>query len=220
MKYVFLALLAVTSVIHLIHSYQDKSEKRRITKPFLLIFILAYYLCSTSSPYWLLIAALATSWLGDVLLIPKGNKWFAAGGISFLFSHIFFVVVYVRNVVFSSVNWFIVVPVAAVYITVVALILKNLKPHTPKIMFVPMFLYLLMNATMNVFALMQLMSVPSVAAAVAYAGAILFFISDCTLYLVRFYPKKDLIFKRHFTVMLTYILGELLITQGIIMLGQ
>ena len=37
-----------------------------------------------------------------------------------------------------------------------------------------------------------------------------------------FYPLKieneNLIFKKHFTVMLTYLLGELLITQGILML--
>ena len=59
----------------------------------------------------------------------------------------------------------------------------------------------------------------SAGAAVAYVGAVLFFISDCTLFLVRYHKNKDLIFKRHFTVMLTYIVGELLITQGVLMLG-
>ena len=82
-----------------------------------------------------------------------------------------------------------------------------------------MYFYLLSNSTMNVFSLMQLTSLRSAGAAVAYVGAVLFFISDCTLFLVRYHKNKDLIFKRHFTVMLTYILGELLITQGVLMLG-
>ena len=53
---------------------------------------------------------------------------------------------------------------------------------------------------------------------VAYIGAVLFFVSDCSLFLVRYYKPRKIVYKDHFTVMLTYILGELLITQGIIML--
>ena len=53
---------------------------------------------------------------------------------------------------------------------------------------------------------------------VAYVGAVFFFISDCTLYLVRYHDNKDLIFRKHFTVMLTYLLGEALITIGMLMI--
>ena len=77
-----------------------------------------------------------------------------------------------------------------------------------------MIFYLVMNSTMNVFALIQLMSLRSVGAIVAYVGAVSFFISDCTLYLVRYHSNKDLIFKRHFTVMLTYRLVEALIPRN------
>jgi uncharacterized membrane protein YhhN len=52
---------------------------------------------------------------------------------------------------------------------------------------------------------------------VAYAGAVLFFASDCTLFLVRYFRNPDVIFKKHFTVMLTYLAGEFLITLGILM---
>ena len=45
------------------------------------MFIIAYYFCSTDDISWVLVAALITSWLGDVLLIPHGNGWFTAGGI-------------------------------------------------------------------------------------------------------------------------------------------
>jgi len=218
MKYVYLALLLIFSTLHLISSWKD-NEKRGITKPFLLPLIILYYLSSTSNPSWILIVALATSWLGDVLLIPKGNKWFMAGGISFLICHFMFIGVYLMSIDISHVNWAIVVPVGILYYSVVLFIISRLIPTTPKPMISPMCLYLLANSTMNIFALKQLTSNPCGGAIVAYIGAVCFFISDCTLYLVRYYKKPDIIFKRHFTVMLTYIVGEWMITQGVIMLG-
>ncbi len=219
-SYVFLALFFISSAVHLYHSWKDDSKKRAITKPMLLLFLIGFYVFAAdkSNISVVLIVALATSWLGDVLLIPKGNGWFTAGGISFLISHLTFIAVYVTNIDFAKVNWFITVPVAIVYYFIAFKIIMAVKANTPKIMVVPMYLYLLANSTMNVFALMQLLCNPCLATALAYAGAILFFASDCTLFLVRYHENKNIIFKRHFTVMLTYVLGEFLITLGILLL--
>ena len=46
-------------------------------------------------------------------------------------------------------------------------------------------------------------------------GALLFFLSDSSLFLVRFHKNSPL--KTHFWVMLTYSLGEFLIILGLIM---
>lgn len=224
MRYIILAALAVVSIIHLYDSWADNPKKRRVTKPYLLILILLYYVFSRSGlPIsWVLVAALLTSWLGDVLLMPQGNKWFVAGGISFLISHILFIVVYAMNVIklsFNGVIWWIVAIAAVIYLGIAFVVTRAIKDTTPKAMVAPMYLYLIFNSAMNVFSLMQLMTYRSPGAVVAYIGAILFFASDCTLYLVKFHKNKDLIYKRHFTVMLTYILGEFLITQGLLMIG-
>ena len=219
MRYVFLALFAAVSLVHLYHSWLDVTKKRRMTKWALLLLLLGYYLTSTSTFAPLLIAALLCSWLGDVLLMPSGNAWFVSGGISFLAAHVLFVLLYLGQVDFAAVNWLIAVPVALVYIAAVTVILALLKKETPKPMFVPMFLYLLMNGAMNFFALMQLLTNPCAGAAVAYLGAILFFVSDSTLYLNKYYKKKQIIPKKHFTIMITYLLGEFLIVQGMLMLG-
>ena len=220
-SYVFLALFFLSCAVHLYHSWKDDSKKRAITKPMLLLFLIGFYVFAEdkSELNIVLIVALATSWLGDVLLIPKGNGWFTAGGISFLISHLTFIAVYVTNIDFAKVNWFITVPVAIIYFFIAFKIIMAVKANTPKIMVVPMYLYLLANSTMNVFALMQLICNPCLATALAYAGAILFFASDCTLFLVRYHENKNIIFKKHFTVMLTYVLGEFLITLGILLLG-
>ncbi len=219
MKYIFLILLVFVSAIHLYHSWIDDSAKRKFTKPFLLPLIIAYYALCTENFSWLLVIALAASWLGDVLLIPKGNGWFTAGGISFMITHFLFIAVYAMRVDFSKVKWILVIPAVILYYGISAIIIKSLKPSTPKMMLIPMYVYLLANSTMNVFSLMQLISLRSAGAIVAFIGAILFFISDCTLFLVRYHKNKDLIFKKHFTVMITYIIGEFLIAQGMLMSG-
>jgi uncharacterized membrane protein YhhN len=63
------------------------------------------------------------------------------------------------------------------------------------------------------------MSLKNTGAAVAFAGAVLFFASDCTLFLVRYHDNENLVFRKHFTVMLTYLLAEFLITFGMILIG-
>ncbi|MBQ7637626.1 MAG: lysoplasmalogenase [Clostridia bacterium] len=215
-KYIFLAIFFAASIVHLVHSWQD-SSKRKYTKPLLLLSLLFFYVFATGKISWVLVAALATSWLGDVLLMLKGDKWFVMGGISFLISHILFIFVYIPNIVFSSIKWWIAFPII-VYAVISFLIMRSVKENTPKPMFIPMFLYLVANSTMNIFALMQLISVPCLGSALAYVGAILFFASDCTLFIVRYHKKEDLIFKKHFTIMLTYILGEFLITLGMLLI--
>jgi len=223
LKFLCLGLLTVATVIHLIDSWKDDAKKRRRTKPFLLLLIIFYYVFSSDNISIILISALLTSWIGDILLMGKGNKWFVAGGISFMLSHFLFIAVYACNLFTKSLDgiiWWIVVPAAIIYYGISLLIVKALKPTTPKSMLVPMYIYLLCNSTMNVFSLMQLMSFHTTGSVIAYIGAVLFFISDCTLYLVRYYKNENMIFKRHFTVMLTYVLGEFLIAQGILILER
>lgn len=219
MRYVFLAALALCSAAHLYYSWVDNKRGRAATKPFLLILLVLYYVFSADRLSFVLLGALVTSWLGDVLLIPRGHGWFAAGGISFMLSHFLFIAVYVENISFTLVPWVPAVILAVVYYGISAKIISMLWPYAPKKMRAVMYVYLLANSTMNVFAFMQMVTTLHPGATVAYIGAVLFFISDCTLFLVRYYEPKRLIFKDHFTVMLTYIVGEFLITQGILMLA-
>ena len=218
MNTVLLGLYLIMSVLHLIGSYRDDPVLRRRTKPFLLILLLLFYLVSTSRPNVLLILALLTSWLGDVLLIPKGHNWFTYGGISFMFSHLFFVLVYLRQISFSSVPLALVLVLMVIYYGIALAVIYALKDTTPKKMVIPMYFYLLCNSTMNIFAFMQMVSTHTPGSIVAYIGAVLFFISDCTLFLVRYYRRPEIVYKKHFTVMLTYLLGELLIVIGILMI--
>lgn len=216
MKTVVLLLFILDSAVHLYASLKRNKKLRACTKVFLLSLLLVWYLLAAEVPMALFALALAFSWLGDVLLIPEGTKWFVAGGIAFMVSHMCFVFSYNQHVDFSSMPVWVILVAGAAYLTAALLVFKGLRPHLPNALFWPMLLYLLINGTMNCFALYQLVSEPCLATAIVYVGAVLFFTSDSLLFYTRF--KKDTKLKSHFAVMFTYIVGEFLITLGTVML--
>ena len=214
MKTVFLIIFIVSTAVHLVASVRKDTRMRNITKPFLLLSLLGFYVLAARSVSAAIVLALIFSWIGDVLLMPKGVKWFTAGGIAFMISHAFFVLGYLKDVDFSRIPVLLVVLLAVFFAAAVAVIFSKLKPHLPKALFYPMFLYLLINGTMNCFAIFRCVSVPNAATVTTAIGAALFFISDTSLFFVRF--KKDSRLKTHFLVMLTYSIGEFLIVCGLL----
>ena len=214
MKTVFLAVFVLSTAVHLYASYRKEAKLRNITKPFILLSLLGFYVLAARAPAAAVILALIFSWLGDVLLIPKGTKWFTAGGIAFMISHAFFIAGYWKDVDFSRLPLPLILFLAVFFAAIVTVLFSKLKLHLPKALFYPMFLYLLINGAMNCFAVFRCVSLGTAAGAVTAVGAALFFISDCTLFFVRF--KKDSRIKSHFLVMLTYSLGELLIVLGLL----
>ena len=214
MKNVFLAVFILSAAVHLYASVRKDARWRNISKPFLLLSLLGFYVAAARTPSAAVILALIFSWIGDVLLIPKGVKWFTAGGIAFMVSHAFFIAGYCRDIVFSRIPGLLIVLLAVFFAAAVAYIFSKLRPHLPKALFYPMFLYLLLNGAMNCFAIFRCVSIPSAAAITTAIGAALFFISDTSLFFVRFNKESRL--KTHFLVMLTYSVGELLIVLGLI----
>jgi len=214
MQYLFLIIFFIVTSVHLYGSFKNNRKLRNITKPFILLSLLGYY-CLASKPISLtVVLALLFSWLGDVLLIGPGVKWFTYGGIAFMVSHFFFVLSYLSGIYFLNFSFIYVVIISIFFISVVSIIFHFLKKYLPSKLFYPMYLYLLINGTMNSFALFRLLGNYSNANLITVIGAILFFISDSSLFFVRF--KKDSIQKSHFLVMLTYSLGEFLIVLGLI----
>lgn len=214
MKYLSLVVFVVSTAFHLYASWHSNKKLRDVTKPFILTSLLAFYAFSVEKIRWVIVLALIFSWIGDLFLIKKGVKWFAIGGISFLISHLFFIITYSRDVVFSKINIFIIIALAVFFLSVVTWLFKHLKGSLPKGLLPPMYLYLLTNGAMNCFAIFRMLSCMNIATITTCVGAILFFASDSALFFVRF--KKDFILKTHFFVMLTYSIGEFLIVLGLI----
>ena len=216
MHYVFLCLFVLISAAHLYASFRDDKRLRAWTKGGILLSLLGYYLFAAAGQIrWLVIVAILTSWLGDVFLIFRWG--FAAGGVSFMISHLCFILIYWPNLVFSPSYWYVYALLALVYGTAVFFEFRALKGCMRKSLYYPMILYLVVNAAMNSAAFLQMLHVPCTATVFIFVGAALFFASDSILFLVRFH-KTQLVWRRHFLVMLTYILAEFLIVRGILML--
>ena len=160
MNYVFLGAFAAFSAVHLYASWKCDKILRAVTKVFLLPTLLGWYLTTVQTPLDIVIAAVATSWLGDVLLI-FGTVGFAVGGFSFFISHLCFAAAYCMHVDFSLVPVWLMILAAAVYIAAVALVFRGLIGNVrPKSLYVGMISYLIINGTMNCFALFQLVTLP------------------------------------------------------------
>ena len=214
-EYLMLAVFFVSAGIHLYASLKKNKLLRNRTKPFILVGLLGFYLCAADPIVLTVVFALLFSWLGDLLLIPKGTKWFTAGGIAFMVSHVFFILSYAKETDFAKIRTAIIVALPLAFAAAVLIIFKKLRPYLPKSLFYPMLLYLLLNGAMNCFAWFRAMTVGGAAGIVTAVGALLFFVSDSSLFFVRF--NKDSRLKTHFLVMLTYSLGEFLIILGLIM---
>lgn len=215
MKYIYLAIFIIVTGIHLYGSYIKNQGIRNATKGAILLAILGFYLESVQVPSWYLITAILTSWIGDMFLMAKGVKWFTIGGISFMISHIFFILSYIEAGALTRVPIWAMIPLALIFIAAVVVLFKKLRPFLPKALFYPMFLYLLINGANNCFALFRVISLGTLGAVIGAIGAMGYFISDSTLFFVRF--NKDSRIKSHFLIMLTYSLGVFLIVLGFVL---
>ncbi len=208
-----LVILLIVSIIHLYGTYTRNRRIRKLTKwPLLPLMMVAYYF-AVPDPNQYVLAAFFFSWAGDILLLGKGAHFFVMGGIAFLLSHICFISAYIRNIDFSTIPYATIFPLLLIFIAIINMVGKSLNDHVPQMLKIPMVGYLMANAVMNIFAMMQMFSNPTNATITISLGALLFLYSDILLFGVRFHQSSSL-YKRHFLEMLSYILGEFLICYG------
>jgi uncharacterized membrane protein YhhN len=112
MKYIFLAIFIVSTAFHLYASLRKETKMRNISKPFIILSLLGFYILAARQVSAAIVIALILSWIGDVLLIPKGIKWFTAGGISFMIGHFFFILGYLKDIDFAAIPVFAIILLA------------------------------------------------------------------------------------------------------------
>ena len=215
-SYIILALFFTAAALNLIGACKRNAVLSNISKPALLSLLCLYCLSvGYPEPDLLLIGALFACFVGDVLLMLEKDLWFTIGGISFFIGHVLLTLIFIVRTDLSSPPLAVMISAATVYAAASCAVMILTKKRTPKAMFVPMLLYLFCNSATNVFALTRLTVSPGSGSALSYAGAVLFFLSDCALFLLRYGDEKKSFYKTDFFVMLTYISGVCLITLGL-----
>jgi uncharacterized membrane protein YhhN len=124
-------------------------------------------------------AALAASWCGDVLLIPKMKRAFLLGLGAFLLGHVAFAAAFVLR----GVSWPVSLAVAAALSAPLALVGRWLMPHVPRAMKLPVMAY------MTVITAMVALSFGTASArgdARIAVGALGFYLSDLSVARDRF----------------------------------
>ncbi len=217
MRFVFLALFLAASAVHLCFCYSFHTIGRKMTKPLLISALLVYYILSAESPSPLIIAALAASWVGDVLLIRSGESWLIAGGVFFICTHILLMVTFAGEAAFPGGRPLITAAAAAAYIALSFAVIRKLRGEASPLMRALLMVYLLINALMNLFALSRLTVLGTVGAALVFAGSVCFFLSDCALLLLLYLEDPPFVYRRNFTVMITYLAAEFLIVSGLLL---
>lgn len=205
-------IFIITSGIHLIASYKQNIKLRAISKVLILPSLILFYISKANTVEIYFVIALIFSWLGDLLLIPKGKLFFTFGGIAFLISHLFFIIAYTSHIESFKECILIFAIVEIIYISITLVVFKHLTKYLPKFLIVPMFIYLITNASMNSFAFTLMYSVKDIYTLIIYLGALSFFVSDTNLFFVRFKVEEQK--QNHFVVMFTYIIAEFLIVLG------
>ncbi|MCD2443823.1 lysoplasmalogenase [Agromyces sp. SYSU K20354] len=210
----FLPFLAI-SLVQLVVLYSGPGWAVTTSKALLMPLLAAAVVLSVRRPrppqVWLLVAALACSWVGDVLLSFPG--WFVPGLLAFLVAHVAFIVLFLRLPVRPGAGrpagrsgahrvpaW------ALVYVAWYVAFLALLGPHLG-VLLVPVAVYGAVLGTMAVLA--------GGRGGVIAVGGALFVVSDSVLALGRFLPGYE--FALHdFAVMSTYLAAQGLIAWGVL----
>lgn len=214
-SYILLSLFALSSLIHLFFAFKEDESKRKITKPFSLLFLAVFALVSLPKHPLIYVGAFM-GMIGDIFLINNKNKrFFITGALFFLGGHLF----YISEILFIVLKtnpvdnlFFIIVPLAILLFTGGGFFISKKICNDNRTALVGT-LYLAILLTVTAVSI-----IASIKGFVLYMflgiiGGVLFLLSD--LILTQATYIKD--FKRRdFYIMLTYLLGQLFIVLSLV----
>lgn len=198
--------------------YINRNSLRVITKPLIVIILLAWIFLATklSTPFYKSVfTGLTFAWIGDVLLMmQQGNSsFFIFGLIAFLLCHIFYIRAFALD--FKSKpaqkNPFLIWAII-VFTAFCAGLFIYLKPHLGN-MQIPVLIYVIIISIMAMMAVSRFGRVNLFSFEIIFYGAVLFLFSDSMLAYNKFVeplPNAGLV------IMASYMLAQYLIVLGTI----
>ena len=173
------------------------------------LFVVAAIGRSPASGYdWLILVGLALSAVGDVALIPKGQRWFLAGLVAFFCAHVAYTTAFLQFARPETLNR----TAAVVSLASGIGCLAYLRPHLGN-MAVPVAAYVAVITIMLVAAWSMDPAVPLAASRRAMAGATLFYVSDLAIARDRFLPGTG--FTNRAVGLALYFAGQFLLAFSI-----
>ena len=207
-------------LIYLIIILTGREDIAWFMKPFLLPFlIVAVYVHQRFSSKNILLIALTLSWIGDIILLfaDKGELYFIGGLVAFLLSHIYYIVLFNKQLKIylkkSKIIYWIGITTIIVYlIGMMVVLMPNLGD-----LLLPVFVYAMTISIMLLFALKGFLNWQKPANSYIFIGAIIFVASDSILAFDKFYAAMQY---DSFLIMITYLSAQYLIVKGILKLNE
>jgi len=226
-KELILKLLVLCFVIEiigeLISALYDVPYLVFIFKPFLMPLLAYWYIKSTTKPSKILLYALFFSWFGDVFLmfVAVNPNFFLAGLVSFLTTHLLYIVIFVKNIDTSKKSILKRRPQFILLFVLYGLSLLAFLNQTAHPAFLPMKIPVAVYATvimlMVVTAIGRFERVNQKSFSLVLVGALLFMFSDTFIALNKFtYILENQAYAARIFIMLMYVLGQYLIVKGLL----
>ncbi|MGL5646421.1 MAG: lysoplasmalogenase [Clostridium sp.] len=211
MSTIFFSLFFIVSLLHLFFCYVENDRFRCITKVFLMPLLLIFISSISKTPNPYIYLALIFGFIGDIFLIFDKNKTlFLFGLIAFLIGHLFYILKFYTLINVSPFK-LAYLPILIFIIIFAFLMFNCLKPNLDNLK-IPVVIYIFFICLMLGLAILNNFNSRHYLSLIALVGALLFTISDSLLSISLF--KKA--FKHYnFYIMLTYILGQLLLSFGL-----
>lgn len=206
---VFWTLFSVYCLIHLGTCFLEKERLRKITKVFIIPFLMIGLFITKTYNLFLFIG-LTLGWIGDIFLLFTNKKqFFIVGATAFGFGHIAYICatvqVFINKYTFSDIPLWAIITLTILAIVFLILTFTKTKKHLGKLSFlIAFYFYILIIAILTAYITSYyLLSI----------GFAIFVISDSILSINKFVRpiKRD-----HFYIMSTYILAQTLIVISFI----
>lgn len=189
-------------------------------KPVLIpLLILGVYNSGSFPSKKFLLIALTFSWIGDIILLfsERDELFFIAGLIAFLISHIVYILLFNKQLIYKNrknkaVFWIGVTSIIMYLVVMISILLPSLGDLT-----IPVFVYALVISTMLLFAFKGFLNWQEPGNWYILIGAIAFVSSDSLLAFNKFYSP---IVMSSVLIMTTYLIAQYLIVVGILKLNK
>lgn len=210
---IFMILFILCSAADLYFLLKSDDNKNKIFKPMLMPLLTVCYILMAKNVNPLVIAALLCGFAGDTCLLEEGI-WFVAGLLAFLAGHICYIISFMRAAdmmsgisVTGGLLTIGVIVYLCFFITVCVIAVNKM----PKAAVSPVIIYAagLMGMSFMAYACMKMVGEIFVP---AFAGSLFFIISDSMIGFDTFIKKHGAVYR--FTIMLTYIIAQTLITTS------
>ena len=218
-EYFFLFIYIIVAVVDLFAVLKDNKKLEYIAKPLLMPILALYFIFGTFrfGTDWLIVFALLFGCSGDIfLMLENEEKWFMYGMIGFLIGHIFYIIAFLLSIGENIINFplwglILILPV----ILILFLTFPKYKDYMGDLK-IPVYVYMIAILFMHFTSILRLGAFDIFCPCffLVYLGSLLFISSDSLIAIDTF--KEDIEIP-HFYIMLTYILGQFLIAQGILM---